>query len=79
MVGRNTSSHTHGWTASVYILGKLALPPYILHSAGTEAARCSFSFVKIITFSVSQQKKIPRCIKYVFNKYTFKSKKMQVY
>lgn len=79
--GALQTTHISLWMVSLssHPWGEWALPPCSWHSAGTKAAGCSFSFVKVVAFFASWQKIIPRYIKYVFKKYTFKSKKMQVY
>lgn len=58
---------------SLHAWGELALtPPCIWHSAGTEAARYSFSFVEVVVFFGSCQKNPNQGnSKYVFKKYTY--------
>lgn len=82
MVGRSTSSHTHftmtGQPQFIH-LGELTLAPCIWHSAA-KGSKMKFFFRKSAPILWVLEKKInPRYIKYVYKKYTFKSKKMQVY
>lgn len=81
MVGRSTSSHTHftmnGQPQFIH-LGELALAPCIWHSAA-RGSKMKFFFCKSGAILWVLEKKNPTYIKYVFKKYTFKSKKMQVY